>query len=155
MRARYVPDLCRLGALCEANYLRMEQLTRLADGASPVQFELRRGERYLGRVCFRRIQESRYTDTWMLEQLHNVGRWLNNPRMTVRRYHDARMVEVISCFRHHRVEPVRDYPNRFMHHRDEKVQINAFLADWLGFCLRHGHVPDSEPLWLAGTSPSR
>lgn len=154
MRARYVPDLSRLGALCEGNYLRMEQLTRLASGSSTLEFELRSGDRYLGKVCFRRIQESRYTDTWMLEQLHNSGRWLNNPRMTVRRYHDARMVEVISCFRHYRVEPVRDYPNRFMHHRDEKVQINAFLADWLGFCLRHGHVPDSEPLWLAGTSPS-
>ncbi len=25
-----------------------------------------------------------------------------------------------------------------MHQRDEKEQVNLFLADWLKFCLRHG-----------------
>jgi uncharacterized protein YqiB (DUF1249 family) len=31
-----------------------------------------------------------------------------------------------------------DYPNKKLHQRDEKHQINQFLADWLRYCLAHG-----------------
>ena len=150
MRARrYVPDLIRLGALSEGNYGRLMRLARLAgdDDDDCVEFELRNGDAYMGRVRIQRLQSARYTDTLLLEQVHNSGRWLNNPRMTVRVYHDARVVDVISCYRYHRIEAVHDYPNRFMHHPDEKVQINAFLADWLSYCLRFGHVADEVLLW--------
>ncbi|MFE8072880.1 DUF1249 domain-containing protein [Marinobacteraceae bacterium S3BR75-40.1] len=146
-RRAYVADLTRLGALSEGNYHRMSRLLKLAAGSDTLRIDLHNGRQYLGRVQFRLLQRARYTDTWYLEQLHNQGRWLNNPRMTVRSYHDANLTEVISCYRHRRIEPVSDYPNRFMHHPDEKIQINAFLADWLGFCLRFGHVDDLEPVW--------
>jgi len=109
--------------------------------------ELHRGDLYLGRVRVRRLQKARYTETLLLEQIHNRGRWLNNPQMTVRIYHDAGVAEVISCYRYHRIEAVNDYPNRYMHHPDEKVQINGFLADWLDFCLRFGHAPLDQPAW--------
>jgi uncharacterized protein YqiB (DUF1249 family) len=58
--------------------------------------------------------------------------------MTVRMYHDASVAEVISCHGHDRIEPANAYPNRFMHHPDEKSQVNHFLAEWLSFCLKFG-----------------
>lgn len=148
MRAsHYVPDLARLGALCEANYARLHRLTGLARDDSDAELDLHNGLHYLGRVRLRRLQSARYTDTFLLEQVHAHGPWLNNPQMTVRIYHDARVAEVISCFRYRRIEAVNDYPNRYMHHPDEKVQINAFLAEWLGFCLRFGHVVGAALSW--------
>lgn len=145
---RYVPDLQRLGALCEGNYMRLVRLRQLEAQGRPVsEFELHRGDRYFGRVRIQVLQAARFTETLLLEQVHNAGRWLNNPRLTVRMYHDAAMVEVISCYRDRQIAAVNDYPNRFMHHPDEKVQVNGFLSDWLDFCLRFGHVPLALSVW--------
>lgn len=144
----YVPDLRRFGALCEANYGRIRRLRLLAEGRTDVaEFELQDGDAYFGRVRIEQLQQSRFTETLLLEQVHNAGRWLNNPHLTVRVYHDAGLAEVISCYRNRRIEAINDYPNRFMHHPDEKTQVNAFLADWLSFCLRFGHVPAERIAW--------
>ncbi|QSP96070.1 DUF1249 domain-containing protein [Marinobacter salinisoli] len=147
----YVPDLRRLGALCDGNYQRLRRLRQLElNGQSISAFELRRENLYLGRVQIKVLQTAKYTETLLLEQIHNAGRWLNNPEMTVRVYHDASQAEVISCYRDRQIAPVNDYPNRFMHHPDEKVQVNGFLADWLDFCLRFGHLPMDQAAWPAG-----
>ncbi len=138
-RKKYVPDLRKLGALGEANYRRLQQLAGGCGVGDARELALYNGERYLGIVKLALLEHCKYTDTYLLEQTHNGGRWLNNPQFTVRSYHDARVAEVISCFRYRRIEAVHAYPNKFMHHPDEKVQINAFLADWLSFCLRFGH----------------
>lgn len=148
---RYVPDLRRLGALCEGNYRRLERLRQVESMGQPCsEFELHRNDTYLGRVRIQVLQSARYTETLLLEQIHNGGRWLNNPELTVRVYHDAGMAEVISWRREKRIAPVNDYPNRFMHHPDEKVQVNSFLADWLDFCLRFGHAPFELVTWTNG-----
>ena len=144
----YVPDLRRFGALCDGNYLRLQRLRKLEAGGQPLcEFELRRQDEYLGRVSIKVLQVSKFTETLFLQQVHNAGRWLNNPQLTVRVYHDATMAEVISCYRDRRIAPVNDYPNRFMHHPDEKVQVNSFLADWLDYCLRFGHLPMEHSVW--------
>ena len=146
----YVPDLRQLGALCDGNYQRLRKLRKLEAGGQPVyEIELHRESQYLGRVRIELLQSARFTETLLLEQVHNSGRWLNNPRMTVRVYHDAAMAEVISCYRQRQIAPVNDYPNRFMHHPDEKVQVNGFLADWLDYCLRFGHLPMEHAAWTA------
>jgi hypothetical protein len=145
---RYVPDLRRFGALCDGNYMRLHRLRKLEVGGKPVsEFELRRQDQYLGRVRIKVLQVAKFTETLLLEQVHNAGRWLNNPQLTVRIYHDAAMAEVISCYRDRQIAPVNDYPNRFMHHPDEKVQVNSFLADWLDYCLRFGHLPMEHSVW--------
>ncbi len=150
-RKRYVPDLRRLGALCEGNYMRISRLRQLEAGGEPVsEFELHRGNEYFGRVRVQLLQQARFTDTIMFEQVHNAGKWLNNPQFTVRIYHDASMAEVISCYRDRQIAAVNDYPNRYMHHPDEKVQVNSFLADWLDFCLRLGHLPLALSSWPSG-----
>lgn len=145
---RYVPDLRRFGALCDGNYMRLHRLRKLEVGGEPVsEFELRRQDQYLGRVRIQVLQVAKFTETLLLEQIHNAGRWLNNPQLTVRVYHDAAMAEVISCYRDRQIAAVNDYPNRFMHHPDEKVQVNSFLADWLDYCLRFGHLPMEHSVW--------
>lgn len=150
-RKRYVPDLRRLGALCEGNYMRISQLRQLEAKGEPVsEFELYRGEEYFGRVRLKLLQQARFTETVLFEQVHNAGKWLNNPQLTVRIYHDASMAEVISCYRDRQIAAVNDYPNRYMHHPDEKVQVNSFLADWLDFCLRFGHLPLALSSWPSG-----
>lgn len=145
-RKKYVPDLRRLGALGEANYLRVCKLAGASLLGDCREFALCNGEIYLGTVTLKMIEHCKYTDTFLLEQVHNGGRWLNNPQFTVRSYHDARISEVISCCRYQRIEAVHAYPNKFMHHPDEKAQINAFLAEWLSFCLRFGHESTGLPL---------
>ncbi|MEI8634113.1 DUF1249 family protein [Vibrio sp. PP-XX7] len=60
------------------------------------------------------------------------------PTMSVRLYHDARVAEVCSTEEMKRLKPRYDYPNEKMVQKDEKVQNNRFLADWLTFCLKHG-----------------
>ncbi|MBB5322225.1 DUF1249 domain-containing protein [Marinobacter oulmenensis] len=148
---RYVPDLRQLGALCDGNYRRLCKLRQLENADQSVcEFELHRENQYLGRVRIEVLQSARFTETLLLEQVHNSGRWLNNPRMTVRVYHDAAQAEVISCYRQRQIAPVNDYPNRFMHHPDEKVQVNGFLADWLDYCLRFGLLPMEKAAWTAG-----
>lgn len=149
-RKKYVPDLRELGVLFEGNYLRLTKLLRLLGTESSVEFDLHASQRFVARVGMRVVETGKYTQTLYLEQLSSAGRWVNDPQMTVRLYHDAGVAEVISCHGHRRIEPANAYPNRFMHHPDEKSQLNRFLAEWLTFCLRHGcrapvRAPDLFP----------
>ena len=56
--------------------------------------------------------------------------------MSVRLYHDAMVAEVCSSQQIFRFKARYDYPNKKLHQRDEKHQINQFLADWLRFVWR-------------------
>ena len=60
--------------------------------------------------------------------------------MVVRLYHDAQVAEVCASQQISRFKASYDYPNKKLHQRDEKHQINQFLADWLRYCLAHGAV---------------
>lgn len=137
-KRKYVPDLAQFGATCEANYCRLLDL--LPQNAESNELGLFDGERKLGVITVKIIERSKFTDTLLLEQAKSSGKWVNNPQFTVRLYHDARLAEVTGYYRHRRIKGVNPYPNRFMHHPDEKIQLNLFLAEWLVFCLQHGHV---------------
>jgi len=138
LKRKYVPDLVSMGANFEGNYRRLIKLLNLLDKSSGADILLNVGERFVGRVTISLLESTKYTDTLLLEQTAAAGKWLNDPAMTVRLYHDASVAEVISCKGHSRIQGCNDYPNKFMHHPDEKSQLNAFLAEWLGFCLLHG-----------------
>ncbi len=140
MKQRYVPDIAKFGAICESNYVRICKLISRLEVGSEVLYQLHSQGAYLGDIRLQVLESSRYTDLVLLEQVQAAGKWLNNPQLTVRIYHDARMVEVISAAEHPRVEAVNDYPNHKMHLPDEKLQLNQFLSEWLGYCLSHGHA---------------
>lgn len=120
------------------------QLLHLVGEDDELTISLYNGSTYIGSVHAKNLDSAKYTDTLLLEQTSAAGKWLNNPALTVRLYHDAGVAEVISS-RGHRPLPGRNqYPNKFMHQPDEKVQLNRFLAEWLGFCLTYG-VCDTHP----------
>ena len=147
---KYVPDIVHLGALFESNYRRIMKLLHLVGEGDELNIDLYNGANFIGKVNARNIDTSKYTDTIVLEQISAAGKWLNNPVLTVRMYHDVAVAEVINSRGHRALAGVNDYPNKFMHHPDEKVQLNRFLAEWLSFCLRYGisgtHPFDSRDL---------
>ncbi|WP_087018928.1 DUF1249 domain-containing protein [Thaumasiovibrio subtropicus] len=83
------------------------------------------------------LEQTRYTTLIEIEQLSPLA---NQPatKLTVRLYHDARVAEVCATQQTTRLKPRYDYPNKGMHQKDEKHQVNQFLNDWLVHCLRHG-----------------
>ncbi len=62
------------------------------------------------------------------------------PTMEIRLYHDAQVAEVTSSQNISRVKPSYDYPNVAMMQKDEKMQMNRFLQDWLKLCHEFGQV---------------
>tara|TARA_R100000306_G_scaffold62333_1_gene68714 strand:+ start:8408 stop:8875 length:468 start_codon:yes stop_codon:yes gene_type:complete len=154
LKKRYTPDIAELGATCEANYLRLSKLRPAElDSVDTLHYELFAEGHYLGVIKLSLTERSRYTDTILLEQTHAAGRWLNDPHMLVRIYHDASMAEVISAQGHLRIDGFNDYPNDNMHLPDEKSQLNKFLAEWLSICLRYGHrknsLDDQANVWCS------
>ena len=73
------------------------------------------------------------------EQVPNQLKQLLTPAMEVRLYHDAQVIDVLSCQNIRTVKPRYDYPNKAMHQPDEKQQIQLFLKEWLQLCLAHGY----------------
>ena len=132
---RYVPDLMSLQRTCEVNYMALMKL--LPPGVSvgaERRYQVGNGLQFQLTVT----EESRFTSQVILAQ-HNpeLPSYLQ-ARREIRLYHDVRMAEVCAAQQISMLQPRYDYPNQKMHHRDEKEQVNLFLADWLRFCLKHG-----------------
>lgn len=62
------------------------------------------------------------------------------PKMVIRLYHDAQAAEVVSSQAIRNIKPKYHYPNDLMHLPDEKLQVNAFLKEWLQVCLTYGQA---------------
>ncbi len=135
-RKRYSIDLPAHMAECDANYLRIMKLfpnlrendvsvfgVMIADQAAEVSIAV--------------LERSPYTTLIKLRQLPEAP-WGTNPMMTVRLYHDARSAEVVEYQRARHFKAVYAYPNDSMRQRDEKVQVNRFLGEFLSYCLTHG-----------------
>lgn len=134
-RQRYRVDLREMTAQCEANYGRLVRLLQWLGERDEAQLLLPHGEAVPGTLTLRVLERCRYTTMLELEQ-HNAHSLLPGPALTVRMYHDARSAEVSAARPYRRTVPARhDYPNAAMHQRDEKIQWNRFLAEW----LRHLH----------------
>ena len=92
------------------------------------------------------VEAFKYTTTLEITQQPELKQWMTNPSMLVRVYHDASTAEVVSYQGHRNLKPRYSRPNPQMYHTDEKMQVNAFLGEWLTLCLKVGRcakVPDS------------
>ncbi len=149
-RGRYSVDLSSHMAECDANYhklmrlfpgLREQQELDIAlplvpaqHGADSVASPADTG------VTFQVVERGPYT-TLLRIVVRNGGGWMAlaaAPDMTVRVYHDALSAEVVSYHNQNRFHGVYEYPNSRMRQRDEKVQLNRFLGEFLTVCLEHG-----------------
>lgn len=138
----YSIDLPRYMAECDANYMRLMRLfpglRERPGGSFGVTIA---GQR--ARVSMKVLERNPYTTLIRLRQGPEAP-WGLNPGFTVRLYHDTRCAEVVEYQRARHFKAVYDYPNDAMRQRDEKVQVNRFLGEFLFYCLRNG-VALQEP----------
>ncbi len=89
-------------------------------------------------VSLKITERFKYTSTVEIRQRPILSKWVTEPIMSIRVYHDAKTAEVTS-YQHHRNFLIKyPVPNTKMYHRDEKQQLNKFLAEWLKLCLEVG-----------------
>jgi len=145
-RARYRIDLKQQMACCEANYARLGKLTPSLDECDQWRYLVEMAGSGSQELVIDVQERARYTTMLKVSQQQGLQGWAGPLQLQVRLYHDARMAEVVAWREHRRVQPRYEYPNDKMYQRDEKLQLNLFLADWLSHCLSHGHM--AEPLQL-------
>ena len=136
-KPRYHADLIGLQALGETNYWRLLKLMPAMAEQDDQRIALDAGDGSVQALSLRVLERCRYTTTLLLshERRHD---WVTPPSMEVRLYHDAEMAEVVAAYNSRRFRGVYPYPNEQMLQPDEKYQLNQFLGEWLGYCLRHG-----------------
>lgn len=145
LNRRYVPDLKKMAAACEGNYIRLNKLmpnfeqgferSFLISGDQGDEVSPRQAKIYL------KVTESfPYTSTVEVVQKGLCPDWIQPPSMVVRLYHDARSAEVTGYQNQKRIQGKYEYPNPQMRLPDEKAQLNQFLAEWLTHCLKYGHA---------------
>lgn len=125
---------------CEINYHRLIRLLPELDDEQEWLFGVEAATDQLRQVSISVIERSRYTTTVAVAQESLLSDWVPKPTLTVRLYHDAQMAEVLSFRLNRHLDGTYDYPNANMYQPDEKAQQNAFLGEWLEFCLRTGRV---------------
>jgi len=81
------------------------------------------------------IDEARYTTTVKLKLNLSESTWVDDICLTVRLYHDAQMAEVIEDNRNHTPKPNNRYPTQVRHYRDDKMQRNTLLRQFLNYCF--------------------
>ena len=147
-RERYSVDLSGLHATCESNYQRLLQLFPDYQTANSREFQLAGGQR----VRLDVIERCRYTTLFKINQQASAEPSLLSARFELRAYHDARMAEVFSFQSQRQIASRYEYPNPGMLARDEKAQLNQFLAEWLAHCLAQGHSAEAITGLAGGVS---
>lgn len=131
---RYTPDFPAMMRLCEMNFAQLRRLLPRKDevGESAVY--------HVNSASYRLtiVESTRYTSLVEIQQIAPAVSYWSLPTLSVRLYHDALVAEVCASQQIYRFKARYDYPNKKLHQRDEKHQINQFLADWLRYCLAHG-----------------
>lgn len=135
---RYIPDISKQAALCEANYVRLQRLLQDSDG-SHFEFSWQDHHNNQIDVDIDVVERFKYTTTLQLSKtLHRVPAPINTVELTVRCYSDARMAEVVTLSQGKQLAGVYRYPNDHMYQIDEKEQANHYLGEWLSHLLSHG-----------------
>lgn len=159
-KSKYKPSLVTLMTLSQSNYMLLLRLLADCEVAGQTRyFSISPQLSY----CLAVHEVTRYTTVVTIEQVSlnndahslkssqqsipasdeeqapNQLKQLLTPSMEVRLYHDAQVIDVLSCQNIRTVKPRYDYPNKAMHQPDEKQQIQLFLKEWLQLCLAHGY----------------
>ena len=130
----YRQNLPKYIRLCEQNYARINRLMPKENDRGAVNKVLVGGFEFTLTV----LEASPYTNLVSLKQTDHQVIGFTRPDLNVRVYHDAKVAEVVCKYYPKRVKPAYSYPNPDMHQKDEKYQLNAFLKDWLEYCINQG-----------------
>lgn len=137
-KAQYVPSLREMQSLAERNYAAAVSLLPNAYDVG-YQRSLAVGEQLSFQMTV--LTDAPYTTDIKIEQQDAGPKYLKSS-FTVRLYHDLQLAEMISSQGLERFAASYEQPNQNMHQRDEKRQINNFLADWLRLCFTKGRWQD-------------
>ncbi|WP_220495604.1 DUF1249 domain-containing protein [Oceanospirillum sediminis] len=140
----YVVDLKKQMAECEGNYIRLLKLLPDLDENDQWQFTVSDNAMHLGDLAIKVTERSKYTTLLRIWHQDDWGGWLQQPELSVRMYHDARLAEVVGYQKQRHFDGRYRYPNPRMRQPDEKMQINQFLAEWLNHLQQFGH--SAEPV---------
>lgn len=140
-----------LMTIYESNYIKLRQLTtsfHWQDGAmlssAPRDCDLH------GQVLRREAYTTTLQLTYWFEEPNGV--WVPDPDLTLRVYHDARLVEAVAGregqgHRHHKL---RELAGRSSAELDRRWRMNMMLNKWLDYLFEVGHAlrgPAEQPLW--------
>lgn len=128
-------------AECEVNFLRLARLLPGFGAGQVRRIGIRFTSGHEDVIELRVTERSPYTAVIELRQARPV--WGDAAlEISVRAYLDARMAEVTGCRHARRLLPRYPYPNSRGLARDEKLQQDLLLGEWLSRCLADGRVPD-------------
>ncbi len=83
------------------------------------------------------LERTKFTTTLWLTYFFDEGeRGLEEPALTIRVYHDAHQVEVLTGHLRHGQQRFDHIPEKAI---KIKWKLNRFLYKWLGYCLHLGH----------------
>ena len=132
---RYIPNLKTLQRTCDVNYMAlMKLLPHAAQVGDSVSVGISEQVLFVLKV----LEVAPYTWHVSIEQCSPGLPSFMRMKVTVRIYHDVRMAEVCASQQILTLRSSYHYPNDNMHQRNEKEQVNFFLAEWLKCCLQHG-----------------
>lgn len=137
-KKRYVPDLREMQCLAERNYAAALGLLA-TDFKAGDSRQVSLGEQLTFSVKV--LTDAPYTTDIEVKQANQRRDYLAS-RFVVRLYHDMQLAEMLSSQGLERFAATYEQPNPQMHQRDEKRQINHFLADWLRLCFNRGRWHD-------------
>jgi len=83
------------------------------------------------------LERTKFTTTLCLTYFFEEGeRGMEEPALTIRVYHDAKQVEVLTDHLRHGQQRFDRIPGKAI---TIKWKLNRFLYKWLGYCLHLGH----------------
>ncbi|MCL2918437.1 DUF1249 domain-containing protein [Shewanella litorisediminis] len=133
VKARYQPDLNGFLALCGRNYaLLLRWLPSALAMDAPVSV---RGSHGILKITL--VENTRYTQLVEISRPLGKTPLVEDPKVLVRIYHDAKLAEVLTGRQFSLLSAVYDYPNLRMYQSDEKYQVNAFLEELLKIGCRY------------------
>ncbi|GAA4882103.1 hypothetical protein GCM10023333_15320 [Ferrimonas pelagia] len=129
---RYAPSLDRLLRLYSRNYRNLSRLLARARRVNGEVAQYRWQHAQQALILQLTVNEqTRYTEVVTVERLAPPLPLVAPARIEIRLYHDALMAEVLTGQHFLRLLPAYPYPNARMQQRDEKFQVNLFLAELL------------------------
>ena len=129
--------LSNLINIFEKNYIKFEKLFPLLKEDNNFKYFLPEGSQ-LSEVSIKIEKMSLYTTFVEINQSSKKEKSGINTQMEIAIYHDIKMAEVRS-FNGKKVFWMKyKYPNKNMFHKNEKIQINVFLSEWLDFSEKQG-----------------
>ena len=122
-------------SICEANFLRLKKIFINFDSDN-YEYETVNNDLSHNKVIFKMLQKSKHTLIFEAKQISSKMKGINNFTLRFQVCLDAKLAEVIS---YQGEKPIPFFlKNSFIQSKDEKIQQNRFLTEWLESILASG-----------------